>query len=259
MADATPEQSQAAQTTESGGKDDAAFYKAEAQKAFKARDELKAKLRELEGKVLSDDDLATYASLKEQQAKAEEERAKKAGEFESLKQTLLKKHQDELEAERTARKQLEQSYTAEKIEAAFLGASDLFGGHDNAKTILTGDIACSYLGKYVSYEDVEVGGKTVKAIVVRNPDGEIILDGKGNPAKFGEAMTELISLLPTRDRILRGSGKTGSGSSGGATGTTQPINLSNLTPEQRRDPKVLAQLRASLPRGGLVMGEAYNS
>jgi hypothetical protein len=144
----------------------------------------------------------------------------------------------------------------EKIEAAFLAATDWFGG-DSSKTILTGDMAHAYLGKYVSFEDVEIGGQTRKQIVVRDQDHNVILDGKGNPAKFAEAIGELITQLPNKDRILRGSGKTGSGSSGGASGS-QPIDFRNLTAEQRRDPKVLAQIRAQQPKGGIVFGEAYN-
>lgn len=217
---------------------------------------LKQQLKELESKVLSDEDRALFDKLRADADKAEEDRQKKAGEFESLKQNLLKKHQDEIETERKARLALEESYRAEKIEAAFLGATDWFGG-ETAKTILTGDMANAYLGKYVAYEDVEIAGKTIKAVVVRDIDGNIIVDGKGNPARFAEAIGELITQLPNKDRILRGSGKTGSGSSGGATGGRE-VDFRNLTPEQRRDPKVLAALRASLPRGGVIMGEAYD-
>lgn len=227
--------------------------RAEAKKAFEARDKAKKEADDLRKQLDS-----IKAAEEERAAKIEEERLKKAGEWDAMKQSLVTKHTAELEQERKARQALEQSYTTEKVQAAFYGASDLFGGHDGSKTVLDGDMAAAVLGRYVSYEDVDVSGKTVKAIVVRDVDGNVIVDGKGNPAKFGEAMTELISQLPNRDRILRGSGKTGSGSSGGATGDRTPIDLRNLTPAQRRDPAVLKQLRESLPTGGLVMGEAYN-
>jgi hypothetical protein len=242
-------------------KDDVTFYKSEAQKAFKARDDLKLKLRDLESRTLSEDDRALFDTLKAQQAKAEEDRAKKAGEFESLKQSLIKKHQDELDAERTARKALETSYVQEKIEGAFLGATDWFGG-DSAKTILTGDMANAYLGKYVSYEDIELAGKTVKAVVVRDLEGNVILDGKGNPARFSDAIGDLISQLPTKDRILRGGGKTGSGSSGGVSHVGHAATV-DVRQTQRadtfRDPKARAELKRQMATaGGLQIGPAFD-
>jgi hypothetical protein len=226
--------------------------RAEAKKAFEARDKAKKEADELRTR------LATIEQAeKDREAKAEEERLKKAGEWEAMKQTLVSKHTTELEAERKACTQLEQSYRQEKIEAAFLAATDLFGGHDGSKTILTGDMANAYLGKYVSYEEVEVAGKPVQTIVVRDPDGNILLDGKGNPAKFAEAISELINQLPTKDRILRGSGKTGSGSSGGSTSHSQPVDLRNLTPARLKDPKVIEALKAARPASGITMGAAF--
>ena len=122
------------------------------------------------------------------------------------------------------------------------------------QTILTPEVAEAYYGRYVEVQ--EVNGR--KSVVVKDPQGQVILDAKtGQPASFAVAIGELIDALPNKDRIIRGSGKTGSGSSGGAVGGHGQLDLRNLTPDQRRDPKVLAALRASLPRGGVVMGEAY--
>lgn len=227
--------------------------RSEAKKAFEARDKAKKEADTLRAKLAEIEQVES-----ERAAKAEEDRLKKSGEWEAVKQTLVQKHTAELESERTARKALETSYTQEKIEAAFLGASDWFGG-ESAKTIMTGDMANAYLGKYVSYEDVELAGKTVKAIVVRDVDGNLILDGKGNPARFAEAIGELIQQLPNKDRILRGSGKTGSGNSGGVTSVASGyIDASTLTPEQARDPNVIKRLQAQVRRGGQISGRAYS-
>jgi hypothetical protein len=252
MADAT-EQTTTEQTTPPA---DDLIPRAEAKKAFEARDKAKKEADELRKRALSDEALAEYQALKAEREKSEEDRQKKAGEFESIKKSLIDKHSAELESERKARIELEQSYRQEKIEAAFLGATDWFGG-DSAKTIMTGDMAFAYLGKHVSYEDVELAGKTIKAVVVRDLDGNIILDGKGNPAKFAEAIGEVIAQLPNKDRILRGSGKTGSGSSGGSTGSHQPVDLRNLTPARLRDPKVIEALKAQRSSGGIQMGTAF--
>lgn len=231
----------------------------EAKKAFEARDKAKREADELRKRALSQEEIDEYQGLKAKLAQDDEDRKKKAGEFEALKQSLITKHTSELEIERKARVELETSYRQEKIEAAFLGAVDWFGG-DGAKTILTGDMANAYLGKYVSYEDVDVAGKSIKTIVVRDTDGNIMLDGKGNPARFADAIGELIQQLPNRDRILRGSGKTGSGNSGGVYGAQHQdfIDASTLTPEQARDPNIIKRLQAQVRKGGQISGRAYN-
>jgi hypothetical protein len=256
MADAN-EQPVITQPAGDAEKDDL-IPRAEAKKAFEARDRAKKEADELRKRALSEDAFAEYQALKAEREKAEEDRQKKAGEFESIKKSLIDKHTTELESERRARLALEQSYTQEKIEAAFLGASEWFGG-ETAKTIMTGDMAYAYLGKHVGYEEVDVAGKTIKAIVVRDLDGNIILDGKGNPARFAEAISELIQSLPNKDRILRGSGKTGSGSSGGSTRGSEQVDLSRLNVDSFKDPKVRAALKQrQAAAGGLQMGPAFD-
>lgn len=235
------------------GKDDL-IPRTEAQKAFAARDKAKKEADELRKRL----DAIEKAEA-ERQAQLEEEKLKKAGEWEAMKQSLVTKHTTELESERKARLALEASYTQEKIEAAFLAATDWFGG-ESAKTILTGDMAHAYLGKYVSFEELEGAHGSRKAIVVRDVDGNIILDGKGNPAKFSEAIGELIAQLPNKDRLLRGSGKTGSGSSGGSTSTTTGvIDTRRLKPGDFNDPKVREAVRRQQDAaGGLQMGRAFD-
>jgi hypothetical protein len=254
MADANEQTTTTEQTATETAAD--LIPRAEAKKAFEARDRAKKEADELRKRALSDEAIAEYQALKAEREKAEEDRQKKAGEFETIKKSLIDKHTTELEAERKARMELEQNYRQEKIEAAFLGASDWFGG-ESAKTIMTGDMAFAYLGKHVSFEEVDVAGKTIKAIVVRDVDGNIILDGKGNPAKFSDAIGEVIAQLPHKDRILRGSGKTGSGSSGGSTGSQQPVDLRNLTPAQLKDPRVKAALEALGGNTGIQMGSSF--
>ncbi len=243
-----------APAAEAGGKNDAEFYKAEAQKAFKARDEAKRLLREAQesGRFLTDEQLARVKSLEEAAAKAEDERKRKAGEFDGWRADILKKHTEELTTEKTRAQQAQERLHSVLKDHAFASASEWFGGSD-AKTILTPAIAASFLGRYVAVEEHD----GVERVVVKNPQGHVIVDAKtGEPAPFTQAVGELIGMLPDKASILRGSGKTGSGSSGG-TGGRSDIDFRNLTPDQRRDPKVLAALRATLPRGGVVMGEAY--
>jgi len=236
---------------------DAEFYKAEAQKAFKARDEAKRAIREAQesGRFLTDEQVARYKALEEAAAKAEEERQRKAGEFDGWRADILKKHEEALTSEKTRAQQAQERLHGVLKDHAFASASEWFGGSE-AKTILTPAIAASFLGRYVAVEE----HNGAERVVVKNPQGHVIVDAKtGEPAPFTQAMGELIGMLPDKASILRGSGKTGSGNSGGGNGGQSPIDFRNLTPDQRRDPKVLAALRASLPKGGgVVMGEAYD-
>lgn len=231
---------------------DAAHWQAEAKKAFDARqaakreaDELRKQLESLKGI-----DPEEYKTLKQQAELAEQERAKKAGEFDKLQQQLVQKHQAELTTEKQAREAAEQRLQRTIIGRAFADAVDLFG--PSGKTI------------YLPADAERIFGDRVRiledgTVAVTDAAGDVILDSKtGKPAPFSAAMAEYIDGMPDKQYRLRGSGKTGSGSSGGATGGTRDdIDFAHLTPEQRRDPKVLAALRARRPRGGMVV-EAYD-
>lgn len=237
---------------------DAEFYKAEAKKAFEARDKAKKAHQELidSGRVLSDEQAARYKALEDAAANAEEERKRKAGEFDGWRADILKKHDEALTTEKARAQQAQERLHGVLKDHAFASASEWFGGSE-AKTILTPAIAASFLGRYVVVEE----HNGAERVVVKNPQGHVIVDAKtGEPAPFTQAVGELIGMLPDKASILRGSGKTGSGNSGGGNGNQPVVDFRNLTPDQRRDPKVLAALRASLPKGGgVVMGEAYDS
>jgi len=255
MADANDQQTSETKTDEP--KDDL-IPRSEAKKAFEARDKAKKELQALldSGRVLSDEQIEKYKKLEDAAAKAEDDRKRKAGEWDSLRTQLTEKHAHELKERDTKLSTLSERFKRTVVRAEFGAATDYFGG-DSAKTILDVDLGMAALGKFVTVEDTddEVGYR----VVVKKPNGDTIIGDDGNPAPFATAIGELIKLLPNRDRILRGSGKTGSGSSGGASGSREPIDFRNLTPAQRRDPKILAQLRAQRPEGGIVMGEAYRS
>ena len=98
---------------------------------------------------------------------------------------------------------------------------------------------------------------------MKNLQGQVILDVKtGKPAAFDAALLELINVLPNKANILRGSGKTGSGSSGGNNDTTKlgEIDFTKpLTAEQLADPKVKAAYdRRMSSAGGIQIGSAFD-
>lgn len=232
-------------------KKDAGFLESEAKKAFAERDKAKRELKALQdsGRILSDEQVEKYKALETAAQQAEEDRKRKAGEFDQWRADILKKQQAELAERDQKLTAAEQKWQRTMVGLAFAGAGDLFG--KDAFTIYSPKAAERIFGEYVALDD---DGQAI----VKDLSGNVILDAKtGKPASFAAGMRELIQSLPDKNDHLRGSGKAGSGNSGGASGGRDVLDLRNLTPDQRRDPKVLAALRASLPAGGVVMGEAY--
>lgn len=229
------------------GQDDATFYREEAKKAFQARDEVKKQLRELEQRVLKPEELEEFQRLRDMAAKQEEDRAKKAGEFEQLRVNLLKKHDEELAAEKKRAEEADGRLRKTLIGLSFAQASEWFG--KDGKTILTPEIAEAFYGKYVDLDGDQV--------IVKDTQGQTILDARtGKPARFAEAIGELITSLPNKDHVLRGSGKTGSGSSGGSGGVAPTTDLGELTQRARKGDKAAldALRRQQESVGAMVLG-----
>ncbi len=247
------EQTTVADATSQTTTTDAAHWQAEAKKAFEARQTAKRENDDLRKQLdaVKGIDPEEYRTLKQQHEQAEQDRAKKAGEFDKLQQQLVTKHQAELTAEQQKREKAESKLTRTIIGRAFADAVDLFG--PSGKTIYLPVDAERIFGDRVTILDDGT-------VAVTDVSGDVILDSKtGKPASFSVAMAEHIEGLPDKQYRLRGSGKTGSGSSGGAANGLgdKPLDFSQLTPEQRRDPNVLAKIRAARPRGGMVFGSAY--
>jgi hypothetical protein len=238
-----------------GTAQDAEYWKAEAKKAFQARDELKGKIRELEGRSLSDDQRAEFERLQAERAKLDEAQKKAEGRYDELKASLVEKHQQELATERQRREAAERERDAELIEAAFYGAVDLFG--HNGLTILPADVARAYFASAVSVEHEE--GKRPR-LIVKTPDGKTIHGDDGNPAPFSQAMAAYIKALPDerRGQLLRGSGKAGSGSSGGSGGLAWAGDDDLIKRVQDGDKDAIKELRKrQRDDGGVVMGSAF--
>lgn len=219
---------------------------------------LKKQLEDIQKQLPNDEQRKKWEQLEAAQAKAEEERKRKEGEFDSWRKDITTKHQTEIEEREKKIAGLSKRFQDTVTYAAFGGASEYFSGADNSKTILDVDLAVSYLGKYVSVEDDEHDPRGY-IIVVKKPDGSRILGNDGKPAPFVEAIGKLIEALPNKNRILRGSGKTGSGSSGGGNGTTDKVDYAHLTEEQMRDPKIREEAkRRQAAAGGITMGDAFD-
>lgn len=229
--------------------------------AFKERDEVKKRIAELEKGQMTAEQRKEYEALKTQAAKLEEERKRKEGEFDQWRADINKSHADELGQRDTRITTLEKEIADGEIRRAFLSNTDWFGGGETSKSILVGELAVDALGKYVSYEEYDFGsdGGKKKTLIVKDAHGQIIRGQNGRPAPFNEAIEKLVSSLPTKDHILRGSGKAGSGARGeGVLDTQGNVDLSKpLTAAQKRDPKVLEALEAT-GGGGIQMGRGFS-
>lgn len=220
-----------------------------------------AKLRktnsELSGKVITPEQQKRLEELEAAAAKAEEDRKAKAGEWDNLKNDLVTKHQTELKEREERLGKTSERLRQTAIFAEFGRASELFG--DAGKTIFDVDMGVEVLGKYVHLEDDENDPRGYR-VVVKKANGTPVMGADGNPLPFAAAMTELIGSLPNKDRILRGSGKTGSGSSGGGHHNPNLTDdLDALTKKAAAGDKealaALKQRQAGL--GGAIQGTAY--
>ncbi len=229
--------------------------------AFKDRDETKRRIQELEKGQMTPEQRKEYDTLKANQAKLEEDRKRKEGEFDQWRADINQKHADELKTRDERLASLEKEIAGGEVRRAFLAATDYFGGGETSKTVLVADLAVDALGKYVSYEDYDFGhdgGGKKKTLIVRDSHGQIIRGQNGRPAPFNEAIEPLIKSLPAKDHIFRGSGKTGSGARGeGVLDDKDAVDLSRpLTDAQKRNPKVLQQLEDH-GGGGVQMGRGF--
>jgi hypothetical protein len=240
------------------GSDTVEYFREEAKKAFKVRDEFKAKLRTLEesGRVLTDEQAEKYRALEAAAAKADEDRKRKAGEFDALKQQMAEQHQKDIAERDKKLHDVASRFRDTVVKAEFGAASSWFGG-ESAKTILDVDLGLAYLGKYVRVEDDDTDPRGYR-VVVHGVDGAPMVNGSGVPVPFAEAIGKVIETLPNKDRILRGSGKTGSGSSGGSRPASSGLPVDMLRPmtaEELRDPKARAQMREQMAAaGGMQVG-----
>lgn len=231
------------------------YYKAEAQKAFQARDEAKAEIKRLrdEGLVLSAEDRKVFNELIASKKKIEEDKLAAAGEYDKLRKQLEDSHATALETERNTAATLRTRLHEQIIAAQFGGAADLFGGHAGARTIFDAPTAMKVLGEYVKVVDDPKAASGFR-VEVAGPDGKAVTG-----STFAEQLGKVIDALPNKDRILRGSGKAGSGSGGPGDGRSNSTDTRNLKAEDFSDPKVRAAVKDDLrDSGGIVHGRAFD-
>lgn len=235
-------------------------YEADQAKAEAAR--LKKEIDDIKKALPSDEQRVRWAELEAEQQKAEEEKARKAGEFDGWRTQVNERHQKEIDAERQQRANeaaraasLEKELCDTLVAREFADATDLFG--PTGKTVLPPSIAQSYFARNVEVQVSEAGGRSV---IVKDSHGSTILDPKsGRPMPFAKAMWEVIDAYPQKAQILRGSGKVGTNSSGGIYDGDGGIDVSRLKSSDFNDPKVRDAVRSKMNvAGGLQIGPGFD-
>jgi hypothetical protein len=237
---------------------DVEYWKTEGQRAFQERDATNKKLRDLEGRVFSDDDRRLFDKLKSQSKQIEEDAAKAAGKWDEFKGKLEAEHNERLTAESARAAKANERLSAQIVRSAFASAVDLFGGHQQSSTILDVPLAIDALGRYVKVEEDDKAPDGYR-VVVTGPDGRAIEGANRSALPFDTAIMKVIESLPNKDRILRGGQKAGSGSPGAGNGASTDVDVTNLRKLDLSDPKVRAQVRAQQNRGSRVtQGKAFD-
>ena len=148
---------------------------------------------------------------------AESMDGKKVMDDESIQKLIsaaVKPLQEKINAQDTAAADLHKELYSEKVSKQF-ATSDFI----NSKTVLPPDIAEATFGKHFKME----GGKVVAVDAAGNQIFSTVRAGE--PANFEEAITTLVNGYPLKDRILKASGQSGSGSqqsNGGKGGKDEP-------------------------------------
>ena len=127
-----------------------------------------------------------------------------AGEVERVKNEIKSGYEHQMESERNARVAAEQALDNEMIGGAFARSKTI-----SEKLTIPPDMAQSAFGSnFRRVNGQVVGYHEGNPILSRSRPGEV--------ADFEEAVNYLVDRYPHRDRILKGSGATGTGAVGGA-------------------------------------------
>lgn len=199
------------------------------------------------------DEIKTLRKLKQEQvardaeaakkAKEEEERRlREAGNFEALRERMAQEHQTAMEAANSRVIELDTTVGSLKsqIEALTMGAAFGSSRFLSEETVIGPSKARKIYGDYFDIE----GSQLIAYDAPRGSERRVkIVDARGQPKPFEDAIKQIIEADPDRDRILRPKQKPGSG----------VVPTGTRAPEKAVDIRGLARLRTIVPS---IMGNS---
>lgn len=195
---------------------------------------LETRLREFDGI----DPAAVRALLKEKQD-AETAQLEARGEFSRVKEQMVEAHGRELTSVR------EQLSAANAESARLAGViAELTVGNAFASSNFIKEELTLPVNKARTLYGAHFEFKEGKVVAYDKPAGSaertVLVDGKGDPLSFEEALNKIVSSDPDRDQILKSKIKTGAGSKTHATG---------VPPKKIEEPRGISRISAALSNG----------
>lgn len=185
---------------------------------------------------MKDEQKAREAEAAKKAKDEEERRLRDAGQFEALRERMAEEHKREMEAARGQVTELDTTVNSLKTQIESLTMGAAFGSSRflSEETIIGPSKARIIYGAYF---DVE-GGNLVPYNAPRGSDKRVkIVDARGQPKNFEEAIKEIIEADSDRDRILRPRQKAGSG----------VVPTQTRPDEKPTEARGLARLRQAIP------------
>lgn len=192
------------------GVEDTSSLKGALSKERKAREELQKTVRRWEKLGKSDEEIA---DLIEAAAKAEEDKANKAGEWDKLKAKMVAKHEADIKAERDKTAAMQKMLEHHLVDAAAATAIASAKG--------TPELLLPHVQRQVRVVE-EHGEFSVKVVDAR---GEPRVNAKGDPLSIAELVSEMRQ-SEIFGRAFEGTGQSGSG--------TRPSNGGGGNPPVKR-------------------------
>jgi hypothetical protein len=181
------------------------------------------------------------AEREAEQKKREEDELRKKGDFDALKQRMADEHQKELGAQEGRLKELQSLVDGLQGQVAGMTLRSSFAASRfvSDETLLSPAKAQKVFGDHFEIEEGEVVGYDAPRGAPRRTR---LVDGRGNPLAFDEALKRVVEADPDRDTVLRAKQKPGSGQ--GDAGARAPAHQAS---DQRGIDRIrsgLAKLRA---------------
>ena len=212
---------------ETGFNTDDYVLKSELNNVVKERETWKRKAREIESKVLSDEDLAAFEKMKADAAKAEEDRLAEKGKFKELKEKLEKEHASALNKSKEVLMKRDNAVKDLMVKNQILAAA-MGKAVDPAKVVKL--LKDNFVVRYDDNDEPYV--------VTLDDDGTESLNDDGNPASVKEFVAKYIE---ANEDLQPASVKSGSGGNPQNRGSAKigvipsMLEQENMSPEAVRE------------------------